>query len=99
MRNYTLDKKVLVIEIISLLYITFIFLNEQLYTYFNPIINTLVGVFTNFLTIPILFIAIPFGLGYSIYQLLLKKNKNRIIIISLILSIISAVGTATIMFS
>lgn len=94
------SEKVLGLTIFGFVYLVFLFL----YYFYYPVIelsmpglNTLIGVVANLLTLPVVLLVVPFGLVYSCYMLIFKKQVNKInwiiLFISLISTMILVVGT------
>lgn len=85
-------KSILVLQVISFIYVLFLIMYPAIYGIIPEMLNTLIGVVTNLLTLPIVLLVVPFGLIYAAYQLFIKKNKHKMIWFTLIISTIS-IGT------
>lgn len=100
MKNMAPNEKVLGLTIFGLIYLVFLFLYYFYYSVIElsmPGLNTLLGVVANLLTLSVILFVVPFGLVYSCYMLLFKKQANKtnsiILFISLISIMIMVVGT------
>ena len=82
---------VLLLQVFAFIYILFLMIYNFLYLKLPEILNTIIGVFVNLFTLPIVFIIIPLGVFYSIYQIYVKKINSNVNWTTLFISLVSIV--------
>lgn len=82
-----LSRNVFWAQIFSFVYILFL-LTYNSYT-FSYLEESMIGIFTNLLTVPIVLGVVPCVLGYTIYEVLFLKKMNTLTVVSFVLAILS----------